>query len=76
MTTGRFDFAFAIGGAAGQGIATPGNILARLFVRAASIFTPTMPISRSFGAGTFFLRFALVTVHSEPTGTSWTCWSV
>ena len=33
MTTGRFDFAFAIGGAAGQGIATPGNILARLFVR-------------------------------------------
>ncbi len=33
MTSGRFDFAFAIGGAAGQGIATPGNILARLFVR-------------------------------------------
>ena len=33
MTTGRFDFAFAIGGAAGQGIATPGNILARLFVQ-------------------------------------------
>ena len=33
MNTGRFDFAFAIGGAAGQGIATPGNILARLFVR-------------------------------------------
>ena len=28
-----YDFAFAIGGAAGQGIATPGNILARLFVR-------------------------------------------
>ena len=32
MTRG-YDFAFAIGGAAGQGIATPGNILARLFVR-------------------------------------------
>jgi len=32
MTKG-YDFAFAIGGAAGQGIATPGNILARLFVR-------------------------------------------
>jgi 2-oxoglutarate ferredoxin oxidoreductase subunit alpha len=32
MTTG-YDFAFAIGGAAGQGIATPGNILARIFVR-------------------------------------------
>ena len=28
-----FDLALAIGGAAGQGIATPGNILARLFVR-------------------------------------------
>ncbi len=30
---GQFDFALAIGGAAGQGIATPGNILARIFVR-------------------------------------------
>ncbi len=28
-----FDFTIAIGGAAGQGIATPGNILARTFVR-------------------------------------------
>lgn len=28
-----YDFAFAIGGAAGQGIATPGNILSRIFVR-------------------------------------------
>ena len=28
-----FDFSIAIGGAAGQGIATPGNILARMFVR-------------------------------------------
>ncbi len=33
MSTGNFDFALAIGGAAGQGIATPGNILARSFVR-------------------------------------------
>jgi 2-oxoglutarate ferredoxin oxidoreductase subunit alpha len=33
MDTGKFDFAFAIGGAAGQGIATPGDILARIFVR-------------------------------------------
>ena len=33
MTQREFDFALAIGGAAGQGIATPGNILARLFVR-------------------------------------------
>ena len=33
MKHATFDFALAIGGAAGQGIATPGNILARLFVR-------------------------------------------
>jgi 2-oxoglutarate ferredoxin oxidoreductase subunit alpha len=29
----RFDYVISIGGAAGQGIATPGNILARLFAR-------------------------------------------
>ncbi len=33
MSKREFDLALAIGGAAGQGIATPGNILARLFVR-------------------------------------------
>ena len=33
MSAPKFDFAIAIGGAAGQGIATPGNILARLFIR-------------------------------------------
>ncbi len=33
MASAGFDFVLAIGGAAGQGIATPGNILARLFVR-------------------------------------------
>jgi 2-oxoglutarate ferredoxin oxidoreductase subunit alpha len=33
MSCGKFDLAIAIGGAAGQGIATPGNILARLFIR-------------------------------------------
>jgi 2-oxoglutarate ferredoxin oxidoreductase subunit alpha len=33
MKDATFDFALAIGGAAGQGIATPGNILARMFVR-------------------------------------------
>jgi 2-oxoglutarate ferredoxin oxidoreductase subunit alpha len=31
MSSGQFDFSLAIGGAAGQGIATPGNILARIF---------------------------------------------
>ena len=29
----KVDFTIAIGGAAGQGIATPGNILARIFAR-------------------------------------------
>ena len=33
MSAAEFDFSIAIGGAAGQGIATPGNILARLFIR-------------------------------------------
>jgi 2-oxoglutarate ferredoxin oxidoreductase subunit alpha len=33
MSAGRFDFSIGIGGAAGQGIATPGDILARIFVR-------------------------------------------
>ncbi|MCH9038504.1 MAG: 2-oxoacid:acceptor oxidoreductase subunit alpha [Chloroflexi bacterium] len=33
MSSGGYDFALAIGGAAGQGIATPGDILARVFVR-------------------------------------------
>ena len=33
MSPKKYDFALAIGGAAGQGIATPGNILARMFVR-------------------------------------------
>ena len=30
----KVDLAIAIGGAAGQGIATPGDILARIFIRA------------------------------------------
>ena len=33
MSTNGLDFSIAIGGAAGQGIATPGNILARMFSR-------------------------------------------
>ena len=33
MALAKFDFALAIGGEAGQGIATPGDILARIFVR-------------------------------------------
>ena len=33
MSVNGLDFSIAIGGAAGQGIATPGNILARMFGR-------------------------------------------
>ena len=33
MSSRKIDFSISIGGAAGQGIATPGNILARMFIR-------------------------------------------
>src|SRR5258706_69424 len=33
MSSNPFDYAIAIGGAAGQGIATPGNLLSRIFIR-------------------------------------------
>ena len=33
MTSRKFDYVLAIGGEAGQGIATPGDILARIFIR-------------------------------------------
>lgn len=33
MSSGTFDFSIAMGGAAGQGIATPGNTLARIFIQ-------------------------------------------
>ena len=33
MSNSGLDFTISIGGAAGQGIATPGNILARIFAR-------------------------------------------
>ena len=33
MSSGKYDFAIAIGGAAGQGIAAPGDVLAWTFVR-------------------------------------------
>jgi len=33
MAAGKYDLSIAIGGEAGQGIATPGDILARIFVR-------------------------------------------
>ena len=33
MDAETFDFSLSIGGAAGQGIATPGTILARIFTR-------------------------------------------
>ena len=33
MKSGKFDFVIAVGGAAGQGVATPGNILANIFAQ-------------------------------------------
>ncbi|MEE9167871.1 MAG: 2-oxoacid:acceptor oxidoreductase subunit alpha [Candidatus Neomarinimicrobiota bacterium] len=38
MSSRKFDFVIAVGGAAGQGIATPGNILAKIFARSGLYF--------------------------------------
>jgi Pyruvate/2-oxoacid:ferredoxin oxidoreductase gamma subunit len=46
----KHTFAVSIGGAAGQGVATPGNIFARIFAGAACTSTPTMHINPLFGA--------------------------
>ena len=47
-------FAVAIGGAAGQGVATPGDIFAKLFVRRGLHVMPITHTSRSFVADTLF----------------------
>ena len=53
----KVDLSVAIGGAAGQGIATPGDILARIFVRRGLHLNAYMRTSRLFGAGIFSSRF-------------------
>ena len=48
----KIDFAVGIGGAAGQGIATPGDILAMIFARRGLPSMPTMPTNPLFAAAT------------------------
>jgi 2-oxoglutarate ferredoxin oxidoreductase subunit alpha len=47
-------FAVAIGGAAGQGVAIPGNIFAKIFARRGLHLSLTTPINPSFVVGTRF----------------------
>ena len=49
MASGKYDFSLAIGGEAGQGIATPGDILARIFVRRGPppIYLQRLPVHHS-----------------------------
>ena len=59
MTVGTFDLAVSIGGAAGQGIATPGNILARLCVRRGLHFNAYNAYQSIIRGGHIFLTMRL-----------------
>ena len=48
-------FAIGMGGAAGQGVATPGDVFAKIFSRAACTRMLTTPISRSSAGRHTFL---------------------
>ena len=67
MSAGKTDLALAIGGAAGQGIATPGDILARMFVRRGlHLFTYNAYQSIIRGGHIFLtLRIGSEAVHSH-----------
>ncbi|MCY4625213.1 MAG: 2-oxoacid:acceptor oxidoreductase subunit alpha [Chloroflexi bacterium] len=60
---GSFDFALAIGGEAGQGIATPGNILTRLFIRRGLYFNAYNAYQSIVRGGHIFLT---VRISDEP----------
>ena len=69
MGADSFDFALAIGGAAGQGIATPGNILARMFVRRGLYLNAYNAYQSIIRGGHIFLTIRLktgpVTSHGD-----------
>ena len=54
MSSGKFDLSISIGGAAGQGIATPGNILARMFIRRGLHFNAYNAYQSIIRGGHFF----------------------
>ncbi len=60
---GNFDFGLAIGGEAGQGIATPGNILTRLFIRRGLYFNAYNAYQSIVRGGHIFLT---VRISDEP----------
>ena len=68
MSSGQFDFALAIGGAAGQGIATPGNILARIFVRRGVHLNAYNAYQSIIRGGHIFLTIRLRDRHPETHG--------
>ena len=68
MSSGQFDFALAIGGAAGQGIATPGNILARIFVRRGIHLHAYNAYQSIIRGGHIFLTIRLRDRHPETHG--------
>jgi 2-oxoglutarate ferredoxin oxidoreductase subunit alpha len=68
MSSGQFDFALAIGGAAGQGIATPGNILARIFVRRGVHLNAYNAFQSIIRGGHIFLTIRLRDRHPETHG--------
>ncbi|HEV8604879.1 MAG TPA: 2-oxoacid:acceptor oxidoreductase subunit alpha [Tepidisphaeraceae bacterium] len=65
MSAEKFDLAFAIGGEAGQGIATPGNVLARIFVRRGLHLNAYNAYQSIIRGGHIFLT---VRVSDEPVG--------
>ena len=68
-------FAIAIGGAAGQGIATPGNILARIFVRRGLHLNAYNAYQSIIRGGHIFLTIRIndqkICNHAHPLLRSW-----
>jgi 2-oxoglutarate ferredoxin oxidoreductase subunit alpha len=67
MSANQFDYAIAIGGAAGQGIATPGNLLSRIFTRRGLHMNAYNAYQSIIRGGHIFLtiRAASTPVHSH-----------
>ena len=66
-------FAIGIGGAAGQGVATPGDISPRFSVAGVCISMPITRTSRSSEVDTRFSRFAPGRKESPTWATGWIC---
>ena len=67
MSPNPFDYAIAIGGAAGQGIATPGNLLSRIFIRRGLHMNAYNAFQSIIRGGHIFLtvRVSSAPVHSH-----------